>query len=165
MCVTAILGVGMLLSAAGTGMTMSAQQKQAEAAGQAGAYNGAVAAVNAKNIEEAAADQADKIYAESARIRGAQMATQAASGITIGVGSAGQVVAETESLASRDALVALHQGAQGSLSELSQGRLAMKQAAAQSSALKTAQYATLLQGASQIVGSYSSYKALQAPKT
>ncbi len=155
----------MAIAAGSAAMQVDAQNDQAKDAGRAGAFNAAISSQNAKNLEKAAAQQAEQIFAEAARLRGAQLVQMAGSGVMLGVGGTAAIVDDTENLAARDALVIMQNAAMGAYEQDLQGKIALMSSRSQIGALRDAGTATLLGLGASTVNTYSTYKQLTTKTT
>ncbi len=122
-----VMGVAMAASAA---MSAKGASDQADAQAEAGAYTAKSAGRNrarsdfeAQQIIDKSHEQARQVRAQAIAVRGKQIATQAASGIVVGDGSAQAMVDEVTQLAEQDAVAYLMSGANGYISQSEKGRL------------------------------------------
>jgi hypothetical protein len=122
-----VMGVAMAASAA---MSAKGASDQADAQAEAGAYTAKSAGRNrarsdfeAQQILDKSQEQARQVRAQAIAVRGKQIATQAASGIVVGDGSAQAMVDEVTQLAEQDAVAYLMSGANGYISQSEKGRL------------------------------------------
>lgn len=178
MCVTAVIGVVALASAAASA---SAQKQAGEAsaaeariAGNAADYEGqldkALRNMEANDVMTAAQQEANEIRRQQMLVRGQMMVAQSGSGVVMGEGSAQAAMDQLDTLAASDALAALysgvnkavsirHQGEQSAQSGTNQMKAANRSAASTESASRLAATGTLLGGVAQAGGAY--YKSTQ----
>lgn len=113
----------------------------------------------AANIKEQAEYEAKKIRGEAVRIRGTQVAQQAASGVLVGNGSTAAMVDETVRLAEEDAYITLYNGEKGFLQSMEQGRLNAMEGRARADSYAAQGRASLLSGASSLaLNTYQMFK-------
>lgn len=155
------------VSAVGTGVAFYGQQQQAKAAEATARYNQQIAKQQAEALRAQAAQESEvtaenmrRKQAENARIIGLQREAIAASGLTP-TGTPLAVLGETVMRLERD-LMDLSFAANnrvrsyyaGAANAENQGRLAYSQGMAEGSAMRTASYAGLLQGAASAATGY-----------
>lgn len=109
MAETTLLVVGLLATAAGTGISMQAQAQAADAQKKSEEYNMAVQNNNALAAEQQAKYEADRIRDKNRRILGAQLNAQGKNGIA-GSGSASDVFYDSSVQGELDAMASLYTG-------------------------------------------------------
>lgn len=142
--VTLTLIAGTMLSVASTAYSAYSQEKAGDKAKDA-------ANLRADQELEAAGKDAANIREKAARLKGQQSAALAASGVSLGTGSADVILGETERLSEQDALAVLKEGGQRADLIRSQGQLT-------SDNYTSKAIATALGGASSILGGVTSYQ-------
>lgn len=176
MCVTAIVGVVALASAAASADAQKqageASAAQSRIAGNAADYEGqldkALRNMEADDIMTAAQQEANDIRRQQLLIKGQMAVAQSGSGVVMGEGSAQAAMDQLDTLAAADTLSTLYsgvnksvavrnQGEQSALAGTNQLKAANLSAASTQSASRMAATGTLLGGVAQAGGAY--YKA------
>lgn len=93
-----------------------ATAKQADAASYQGILGREMADLDATRVETQTADQVIQIKKQAMIFRGTQIAQQAASGVIVGDGSAGQMLDQAEQLSNEDVLATMYSGANKAVS-------------------------------------------------
>lgn len=110
----AVVAVGSAAYQAKTAGDASA--KNADAVAYQGALGKAMSELDAEAVESQTAAQVRQIKRQAVGVRATQMAQQAASGVIVGDGSAGQMIDQTEQLSSEDVLATMYSGANKAVS-------------------------------------------------
>ena len=145
-------------------MSASAARKQAQAQQNQQYMNAMLRELENEQIKEAAVKEAALIRFRANRLRGSQIAQQAATGVVIGEGSAQAVIDDTQALAEADALVVAYNGIAGIRSNNAAARFARMAGDNAISAGRDRAYASLLSGVSGALQSYSTYKLMSTPR-
>lgn len=129
--------VGAAVSAGMGAMQQSAANKASKYGAQSAGRQQAQSEYEAKLIVEQSKEEAREIRANAVRLRGQQVAVQAASGVIIGDGSSQAMLDEVSALSEEDAVAVLMSGANGFIAKKEEGRLAALDGMFQSKQLAT----------------------------
>lgn len=150
------------LSMMGTSTIMGAQGAHAEAEAQKNAaeFNAQVSIQKAQDAMNRAQSDVDKIRVKGNQVKGEQIAAMAANGIRLDGGSALEILSQTEKLVDLDVEQAFENGRKEAQGFRTQSIL--EQNKADSISPNKAAFSSLLGGATQMAGSYASFKAAGA---
>lgn len=157
--ITTIAIIGVVATAAGTGVTIAGQQQAAAAQKDAANYNAKVAENNALQAQQASEYEATRIRDKNRRILSSQTAATAKNGITLS-GSSQDVLYDSSVQGDLDAMAALYTGKVSANAQTAQARLDKMKAASSSATLASA--GTALGGAGSIASQYGSFKYRQS---
>lgn len=129
-----------------------AARTQANAAAYEGALDQALRGIESEDIRKEAAAEADQIRRAALLQRAQIIVAQSQSGTVIGEGSSQAALDQLETLASADALVALHTGVNRSTSTRASGRFAATAANNRTNALQQAARSYSSQGTAAVIG-------------
>jgi hypothetical protein len=166
----AAIAVGVVSAAVSAGMGMAQQSAANKAAGytaEAAGRQAAQSEYEAKLIVEQSKEDARKVRSSAIKLRGSQVAAQAASGVIVGDGSSQAMLDEVSQLSEEDAVSFLMSGANGFISKVQEGRFAALEGAFQSKQLITqgrnAMIGGFAQAGTSLLGAYGKWQDRAPP--
>lgn len=147
-------GIGTALSVVGTVAAAVGSIQQGQAAAATGEYNAQVAENNATAEKQRAAYDAGLIDERKDKVRAAQEAGMAASGVDVGVGTPVAVLGDTEAQGERDVLARLYGGETAATASMNDANLFRAEGRAARKAGNIGAATSLMSGFGKIASGY-----------
>ena len=158
---TALLIGGLVLSAAGTGATIYAQQEAASAQKKAANYDAQVASNNALQAQQASQYEATRTRDRNRRLLASSVAATAKNGIQLS-GSASDVLYDSSVQGELDAMASLYTGKVSANAQEAQARLSRMKSSSISASQGINAAGTALGGVGSGISQYGSFTARKA---